>query len=37
MKDERKRIGSDIFIYSGEALLNNVTEDGLHFFTFAQH
>jgi len=34
MKDERERIGSDIFIYSGKALLNNVTEYGLHFSSF---
>jgi len=36
MKDERERIGRDIFIYSGEALLNNMTEYSLHFLSFAE-
>ena len=36
MKDEGKRIGSDIFIYLGKSLLNNVTEYSLHFLSFAE-
>jgi len=36
MEDKRKRIGSDIFIYLGEALLYDVTEYGLHLFSFAE-
>ena len=36
MKDECKRICSDIFIYLGESLLNNVAKYSLHFLSSAE-
>jgi len=36
VKDERERIGCDIFVYLREALLDDVTEYGLHDPSFAE-